>query len=116
MTPILGETKDGLKTTQKSSKILPEVVIYDVNLTLTLPRSLSATSGFNAIAHLCVPKTRSGRTGCEARREWDVISGCRRAEWDDEPAHLWQATYGSGSHYNIEHRSAAPAADALRRR
>src|SRR3954453_5691152 len=51
MTPVLGETKDGVKTTQKSPKILPEVVIYDVNLTLTLPRSLSATSGINAIAH-----------------------------------------------------------------
>ena len=37
MTPILGETKDGRKTTQKSMKVLPEVVIYDVDLTMTLP-------------------------------------------------------------------------------
>jgi maleylacetate reductase len=51
MTPILGETRDGLKTTQRSSKILPETVIYDVDLTLTLPPQLSATSGINAIAH-----------------------------------------------------------------
>jgi alcohol dehydrogenase class IV len=51
MTPILGETKDGMKTTQKSPKVLPEVVIYDVDLTLTLPPGLSATSGMNAIAH-----------------------------------------------------------------
>ena len=50
-TPILGETKDGLKTTQRSPKILPEVIIYDVDLTLTLPVGLSATSGINAIAH-----------------------------------------------------------------
>lgn len=50
-TPILGETKDGLKTTQKSPKILPEVIVYDVDLTLTLPPVLSATSGMNAIAH-----------------------------------------------------------------
>jgi alcohol dehydrogenase class IV len=50
-TPILGETKDGLKTTQKSPKILPEVIVYDVDLTLTLPPGLSATSGINAIAH-----------------------------------------------------------------
>jgi maleylacetate reductase len=50
-TPILGETKDGLKTTQRSPKILPEVIIYDVELTLTLPVGLSATSGINAIAH-----------------------------------------------------------------
>lgn len=51
MTPILGETRDGLKTTQRSPKILPETVIYDVELTLTLPPRLSATSGINAIAH-----------------------------------------------------------------
>lgn len=51
MTPILGETRDRLKTTQSSPKVLPETVIYDVDLTLTMPPSLSATSGLNAIAH-----------------------------------------------------------------
>ena len=51
MTPILGETRDGRKTTQRSMKVLPEVVIYDVDLTLTLPIGLSGTSGINAIAH-----------------------------------------------------------------
>ena len=51
MTPILGETKDGLKVTQRSPKVLPEVVIYDVDLTLSLPPALSGTSGINAIAH-----------------------------------------------------------------
>jgi alcohol dehydrogenase class IV len=50
-TPILGETKDGLKTTQKSPKIRPEVIVYDVDLTMTLPPGLSAASGMNAIAH-----------------------------------------------------------------
>ncbi|MGO8911124.1 MAG: maleylacetate reductase [Bradyrhizobium sp.] len=51
MTSILGETRDGLKTTQSDPKILPETVIYDVDLTLTMPQSLVATSGLNAIAH-----------------------------------------------------------------
>ena len=32
-----GETKDNTKTTQSSPKVLPEVVIYDVDLTMTLP-------------------------------------------------------------------------------
>lgn len=50
-TPILGETSDGLKTTQRSMKVLPEVILYDVDLTLGLPVALSATSGMNAIAH-----------------------------------------------------------------
>ncbi|KAF4958672.1 hypothetical protein FGADI_2222 [Fusarium gaditjirri] len=51
MTPILGETKDGLKTTRSDPKILPAVVIYDVDLTLTLPPTICSTSGINAIAH-----------------------------------------------------------------
>jgi alcohol dehydrogenase class IV len=51
MTPILGETKDGVKTTQRTPKVLPEVVIYDVDLTLGLPPAIAATSGMNAMAH-----------------------------------------------------------------
>lgn len=51
MTPILGETRDGAEVTQSSPRVLPEVVIYDVALTLTLPPALSGTSGINAIAH-----------------------------------------------------------------
>ncbi len=51
MTPILGETRGGLKTTQSSPKILPETVLYDVDLTLSLPPGMTATSGMNAIAH-----------------------------------------------------------------
>jgi len=51
MTPILGETRDGLKTTQSDPRIRPEVVIYDVDLTLGLPVDLSGVSGMNAIAH-----------------------------------------------------------------
>jgi alcohol dehydrogenase class IV len=51
MTPILGETQAGRKVTQSSPRVLPEVVIYDVDLTLTLPVAQSVTSGVNAIAH-----------------------------------------------------------------
>lgn len=51
MTPILGETVDGKKTTRSDPRILPTTVIYDVDLTMTLPSSMSATSGVNAIAH-----------------------------------------------------------------
>ncbi|MDX8518214.1 maleylacetate reductase [Mesorhizobium dulcispinae] len=51
MTPILGETRDGVKTTQSSPKVLPEVVVYDIDLTLSLPAAISGASGLNAIAH-----------------------------------------------------------------
>lgn len=51
VTNILGETRDGLKTTMRGPEVLPEVVIYDPELTLTLPVGMSVTSGLNAIAH-----------------------------------------------------------------
>tara|TARA_A100001391_G_scaffold203994_1_gene198068 strand:+ start:6751 stop:7818 length:1068 start_codon:yes stop_codon:yes gene_type:complete len=50
-TPILGETKNGAKTTQRSMKVLPEVIVYDVDLTMSLPAKMTVTSGLNAIAH-----------------------------------------------------------------
>ncbi|EEU38494.1 uncharacterized protein NECHADRAFT_55330 [Fusarium vanettenii 77-13-4] len=51
VTPILGETVDGVKKTQTHLSILPKTVIYDVDLTLTLPLSMSLTSIINALAH-----------------------------------------------------------------
>ena len=51
VTPILSQTEDGVKTTVRGASILPEVVIYDPDLTLGLPVAMSVTSGFNAIAH-----------------------------------------------------------------
>lgn len=51
MTPILGETADGVKKTRSDPKIFPGTVIYDVDLTMTLPVGMSAVSGVNAIAH-----------------------------------------------------------------
>ena len=51
VTPILGQTENGIKTTVSSPSILPEVVIYDPELTLGLPVSMSVTSALNAMAH-----------------------------------------------------------------
>jgi alcohol dehydrogenase class IV len=51
MTPILGETKDGVKTTRSSPEILPKTVIYDVELTLSLSVPIAVVSGMNALAH-----------------------------------------------------------------
>jgi len=51
MTPIYGLTEAGLKKTGRDARVLPRTVIYDPELTLSLPASLSVTSGINAIAH-----------------------------------------------------------------
>ncbi len=51
VTPILGQTEGGRKTTVRDARILPEIVIYDSSLTLGLPIAMSITSGLNAMAH-----------------------------------------------------------------
>ena len=51
MTTIYGITEAGMKKTGKDPRILPRTVIYDPELTLSLPVGLSITSGINAIAH-----------------------------------------------------------------
>ncbi|MEU4475152.1 maleylacetate reductase and hydroxyquinol 1,2-dioxygenase domain-containing protein [Micromonospora sp. NPDC023888] len=51
ITPVLGETADGIKTTRSAPEIRPETVIYDVDLTLSMPVGLTVTSAVNALAH-----------------------------------------------------------------
>ena len=51
MTAILGELRDGKKVAVTDQKLLPSTVIYDVTLTMELPKQLSSVSGLNAMAH-----------------------------------------------------------------
>ncbi|WP_447920548.1 maleylacetate reductase [Achromobacter aegrifaciens] len=51
MTPIYGITEAGMKKTGKDDRVLPRCVVYDPELSLSLPAALSVTSGINAIAH-----------------------------------------------------------------
>ena len=51
MTSIFGITEGGMKKTGRNDKVLPRTVIYDPELTMTLPVTMSVTSGMNAIAH-----------------------------------------------------------------
>ncbi|MEV5383187.1 maleylacetate reductase [Streptomyces sp. NPDC052721] len=51
MTPILGETERGRKTTRRLPEVQLRTVVYDVDLTLTLPTTVSVVSGINAMAH-----------------------------------------------------------------
>ncbi|PLC47975.1 maleylacetate reductase [Pollutimonas subterranea] len=51
MTPIYGITEARLKRTGRDISVLPKSVIYDPDLSITLPPRIAATSGLNAIAH-----------------------------------------------------------------
>ena len=51
MTPIYGLTEAGVKKTGRDLRVLPKIVLYDPELTATLPASIAGPSGMNAIAH-----------------------------------------------------------------
>jgi maleylacetate reductase len=53
MTPIYGITEDGVKRTGRDVRVKPAVVVYDPDLTIAMPASVTAGSTMNAIAH-CV--------------------------------------------------------------
>lgn len=51
MTPVWGITNNAIKKTGRSLKVLPKTVIYDVNLTMDLAKTISSPSAINALAH-----------------------------------------------------------------
>lgn len=51
VTPVWGLTEHGRKTTGVDPVVLPRTVVYDADLTATLPVPLSVSSGLNALAH-----------------------------------------------------------------
>ena len=51
VTTMWGLTEGGTKRTGRTLQVLPKTVIYDPDLTLTLPLALTVTSAFNAMAH-----------------------------------------------------------------
>lgn len=50
-TSTWGLVERGVKTTGVDPRVLPAVIVYDAELTRSLPRGLSVSSGLNALAH-----------------------------------------------------------------
>ncbi len=53
VTPVWGMTEGRRKTTGTDPRVLPRVVVYDPELTFTLPPAITGPSAMNALAH-CV--------------------------------------------------------------
>jgi alcohol dehydrogenase class IV len=53
MTPVWGLTEGARKTTGTDARVLPRVVVYDPELTVSLPAEITGPSAMNALAH-CV--------------------------------------------------------------
>lgn len=100
MTPILGETSNGRKVTKSDPKILPEVVIYDVDKTMTLPVAISVSSGINAIAHAVEALYAVDRNPIVTMYAESAIASLNRAlrkivQMPFDPAARSEALYGA---------------------
>ncbi len=73
-TPILGQTEGGEKTTLSDPRVLPEVILYDPELTVTLPVALSVTSGLNAMAHAAEALYAENRTAATDAMAMDGLT------------------------------------------
>jgi maleylacetate reductase len=120
MTPIWGMTSDGRKEVGRDLRVLPKTVVYDPELTFSLPTLVSAASGMNAVAHcmealwapgaspLSTPLALEGaRTLCEAvptvvAAPWGP-KGRSRALVGACQAGLSLATAGGGLHHRLCH-------------
>lgn len=94
VTPVLGETVDGVKTTRSGPEILPDTVVYDVDLTTTLPWDLTVTSAINAVAHAVEALYAEGVTEAVTREAVDAITALAtglRALQAAEPAAVLDA-------------------------
>ncbi|GAA4233817.1 maleylacetate reductase [Actinomadura meridiana] len=50
-TAVVGETENGVKTTHHALAVAPGTIVYDPDLTLTMPPGLTRTSAVNSLAH-----------------------------------------------------------------
>ncbi|OOO27735.1 maleylacetate reductase [Agrobacterium salinitolerans] len=100
VTPILGQTEAGIKTTVRDLSVLPETVIYDPELTYSLPVSMTMTSGLNAIAHAVEGLYAQDRNPISSMMAMEGIAALHRAlpaiAGDHQnPAARSDALYGS---------------------
>jgi maleylacetate reductase len=120
MTPILGQTEHGRKTTLRSPKVLPETVIYDPDLVMTMPPAIAGPSGMNAIAHAVealYPRDLSPVSGLIAEESIRALGVALphvvedrhdKAAWADALYGAWLAgiclgTVGMALHHKICH-------------
>jgi maleylacetate reductase len=81
VTPVWGMTEGGRKTTGTDPAVLPRVIVYDPELTASLPTSLAVTSGLNAMAHAVeafwAPRRNPASTGVAQEAIARLATGLR---------------------------------------
>jgi maleylacetate reductase len=112
VTPVWGLTVDGRKTTGIDPAVLPRVVVYDPELTASLPRELAVASGFNALAHgveaFWAPRRNPVSTAIAEDGIAAIVVGLRK----DDPVALLRGAWltasafavtGAGLHHKLCH-------------
>lgn len=118
VTAIWGTSDGGIKTTGVDLAVLPRTVVYDPELTATLPRDMAVASGLNAMAHgveaLWAPGRNPVSTAVAEEGIAALASGLRKAAdgKDDGPSELLRGAWlaaaafavtGSGLHHKLCH-------------
>lgn len=112
VTAIWGTSDGGRKTTGVDPAVLPRTVVYDPELTASLPRDLAVASGLNAMAHgveaLWAPGRNPVSTVIAAEGAGALAAGLRK----EDPAELLRGAWltasafavtGSGLHHKLCH-------------
>jgi maleylacetate reductase len=112
VTPVWGLTENGRKTTGTDPAVLPRVVVYDPELTASLPRDLAAASGFNALAHaveaMWAPRRNPATTAVAGEAIARLAAGLRTGDPAELLCGAWLgasafAAAGSGLHHKLCH-------------
>jgi maleylacetate reductase len=83
LTAVWGTTANGRKRTGRSPAVVPRAVVYDPELTYSLPPAVTAASGLNALAH-CVealwgPRATPFTDACAVEGMRLLVAGLRGA-------------------------------------
>ncbi|KGE04566.1 maleylacetate reductase [Pseudohaliea rubra] len=100
MTNVWGITEAGRKVTGRDERVVPNLVIYDPALTLTLPAGLAGPSGLNAMAQAVVNVASNALNPIVASMALDAIRALARSlpriiEAPDDLAARSEALYGA---------------------
>lgn len=94
MTPIWGLSEGGRKRTGVAHRVLPDAVVYDPELTLTLPPAVSGPSGMNALAHAVEALYGPGANPVTSLLAFEAVRVLHRSlpEVCSEPSDLFSRT------------------------
>lgn len=112
VTPVWGLSENGVKTTGVDPVVLPRTVVYDPELTASLPPELAAASALNAMAHCVEVFWAPRRNPVSSVVAEEGVRALAAGLGDSDPESLLLGAYlagsafavaGSGLHHKLAH-------------